>query len=105
MFADILFYKYCILFKYLNFWGCTLTGAKKAAFDEEKAAAEFLDSVGVIANVWPQAQTKPDGLKNCAVFNASRVRIGFGITNSISIICHALSGFPLGVFLVNPPRL
>ena len=55
--------------------GCTLTGAKKAAFDEEKAAAEFLDSVGVIANVWPQAQTKPDGLKNCAVFNASRIRI------------------------------
>lgn len=55
--------------------GCTLMGTKKAAFDEEKAAAEFLDTVGVFANVWPQAQTKPDGLKNCAVFNASRVRI------------------------------
>ena len=28
-----------------------------------------------ISNEWPQAQTKPDGLKNCAVFNADRVRI------------------------------
>ena len=55
--------------------GCALTGAKKAGFTEEKAAAQFLDGIGVICNVWPQAQTKPDGLKNCAVFNADRVRI------------------------------
>ena len=55
--------------------GCMLTGAKKAGFAEEKAAAQFLDGIGVICNVWPQAQTKPDGLKNCAVFNAERVRI------------------------------
>lgn len=55
--------------------GCSLTGAKKAGFDEEKAAAEFLDSIGVIANVWPQAQSKPDGLRNCAIFNPNRVRI------------------------------
>ena len=55
--------------------GCALTGAKKAGFDEEKAAAEFLDAIGVIANVWPQAQTKPDGLRNCAIFNPSRVNI------------------------------
>lgn len=55
--------------------GCTLTGAKKAGFDEEKAAAEFLDSIGVIANVWPQAQTKPDGLRNYAVFNPDRVTV------------------------------
>lgn len=55
--------------------GCALTGAKKAGFDEEKAAAEFLDAIGVIANVWPQAQTKPDGLRNCAIFNPSRVKI------------------------------
>ncbi|MCI6418731.1 MAG: hypothetical protein MR794_00310 [Bacteroidales bacterium] len=55
--------------------GCTLTGAKKAAFAEEKAAAEFLDAIGVIANVWPQAQTKPDGLRNCAIFNPANVRI------------------------------
>ena len=55
--------------------GCALTGAKKAGFDEEKAAAEFLDSIGVIANVWPQAQTKPEGLRNCAIFNPSRITI------------------------------
>ncbi len=55
--------------------GCVLTGAKKAGFAEEKAAAQFLDGIGVICNVWPQAQTKPDGLKNCAVFNADHVHI------------------------------
>ncbi len=55
--------------------GCYLTGAKKAGFDEEKAAAEFLDSIGVIANVWPQAQSKPDGLRNCAIFKPERVHI------------------------------
>ena len=55
--------------------GCTLTGAKKSGFAEEKAAAKFFDEIGVFCNVWPQAQTKPDGLKNCAVFNADRVRI------------------------------
>lgn len=55
--------------------GCMLTGTKKAGFAEEKAAAQFLDGIGVICNVWPQAQTKPDGLKNCAVFNADRVSI------------------------------
>lgn len=55
--------------------GTALTGAKKAGFAEEKAAAEFFDSIGVIYNVWPQAQTKPDGLRNYAVFNADRVRI------------------------------
>ena len=55
--------------------GTMLTGAKKAGLAEEKAAAEFLDSIGVIYNVWPQAQSKPDGLRNFAVFNAGRVRI------------------------------
>ena len=55
--------------------GCTLTGAKKSGFEEEKAAAKFLDEIGVFCNMWPQAQKKPDGLKNCAVFNADRVRI------------------------------
>lgn len=55
--------------------GCALTGAKKASFEEEKAAAAFFDGIGVICNVWPQAQSKPDGLKNCAVFNAERVHI------------------------------
>ena len=55
--------------------GMTLTGGKKNGFAEEKAAAEKLDSLGVIFNVWPQAQSKPDGLKNIAVFNTDNVRI------------------------------
>ena len=55
--------------------GTALTGAKKAGVEEERRAAEFLDSIGVIYNVWPQAQSKPDGLKNIAVFNAKRVNI------------------------------
>lgn len=55
--------------------GKTLAGTKKAGFAEEKMAAEFLESIGVHYNVWPQAQSKPDGLKNIAVFDASRVQI------------------------------
>lgn len=55
--------------------GTILTGAKKAGFAEEKAAAEFLNSIGVLYNVWPTAQTKPDGAKNFAVFDASNIRI------------------------------
>lgn len=55
--------------------GLQLTGCEKRCLQSEKAAAEFLDSVGVFCSVWPQAQNKPDGLKNCAVFNAENVRI------------------------------
>ena len=55
--------------------GMTLTGAKKAGFAEEKAAAELLNSLGVLYNVWPTAQTKPDGPKNIAVFDAANVKI------------------------------
>ena len=55
--------------------GMKLTGGKNPGFAEEKAAAQFLDEIGVFCNVWPQAQNKPDGLRNCAVFNADRVRI------------------------------
>ncbi len=55
--------------------GMTLTGAKKSGFAEEKAAAELLNRLGVLYNVWPTAQTKPDGPKNIAVFDASNVRI------------------------------
>ena len=55
--------------------GRTLTGAKKSGFAEEKAAAQLLDSVGVLYNVWPTAQTNPDGPKNIAVFNEANVRI------------------------------
>ena len=55
--------------------GTALTGAKKAGVEEERRAAEFLDGIGVIYNVWPQAQSRPDGLKNIAVFNADHVNI------------------------------
>ena len=55
--------------------GMTLTGGDKNGFAEEKAAAEFFDSIGVIYNVWPQYQKNPEGLLNFAVFNADRVRI------------------------------
>ena len=55
--------------------GLTLAGCKKKDFASEKAAAEFLDSLGVHFMVWPTAQNKPDGDKNIAVFDASKVRI------------------------------
>ena len=62
--------------KFFRKWvGMTLTGSSKAAFAEEKAAAEFLSSLGVLCNVWPTAQTKPDGPKNIAVFDAANVAI------------------------------
>ena len=55
--------------------GMTLTNSKKVSLESEKAAAAFLDSIGVFCNVWPQAQSKPDGLKNYAVFDAKKVHI------------------------------
>ena len=55
--------------------GMTLTNNKKVCLKSEKAAAAFLDSIGVFCNVWPQAQSKPDGLKNYAVFDAKKVHI------------------------------
>ena len=55
--------------------GMTLTSSDKVSLESEKAAAAFLDSIGVFCNVWPQAQAKPDGLKNCAVFDANKVHI------------------------------
>ena len=55
--------------------GRTLTGAKKSGFEEEKAAAKFLDGIGVICNIWPKDQKNFDSPKNCVVFNADRVRI------------------------------
>ena len=62
--------------KELRKWiGMQLTGSKKPCLESEKAGAEFLDSIGVFCNVWPQAQSKPDGLKNCAVFNEKHVHI------------------------------
>ena len=56
--------------------GRTLTGAQKTGFEEEKAAAKFLDEIGVICNIWPKYQKNPENSpKNCVVFNADRVRI------------------------------
>ena len=55
--------------------GMTLTGSKRNGFAEEKAAAVLLNELGVFFNVWPTAQTKPDGQKNVAVFKPSNVTI------------------------------
>ena len=67
--------------------GMTLLGTKKNGFAEEKAAAELLNSLGVLYNVWPQAQSKPDGLKNIAVFDAAHVRIVKVERISIALKC------------------
>lgn len=61
--------------KFRKWVGMTLTGAKKNDLASEKAAADLLNSLGVLYNVWPTAQTKPDGPKNIAVFDAANVRI------------------------------
>lgn len=55
--------------------GMTLTGSKVNGLEEEKAVAKLLNELGVLFNVWPQAQTKPDGLKNVAVFDENNVKI------------------------------
>lgn len=44
-------------------------------FAAEKAAAELLNSLGVLYNVCPHAPTKPDGPKKMAVFDAANVTI------------------------------
>ena len=55
--------------------GMTLTGSRANGLEEEKAAAELLNGRGVLFNVWPTAQSKPDGEKNVAVFCEKNVRI------------------------------
>lgn len=55
--------------------GMTINGVKKAGFAEEKVSAGFLNSIGVLYNTWPTAQTKPDGAKNIAVFDTSNIHI------------------------------
>lgn len=55
--------------------GMAIMGTKKNGVAEEKAAAQLLDSVDVLYNVWPQVQTKPNGLRNIAVFNPNNVKI------------------------------
>ena len=55
--------------------GMTLTGSRANGLEEEKAAAELLNGRGVLFNVWPTAQSKPDGEKNVAVFCEKNVSI------------------------------
>jgi len=63
--------------------GLTLTGCKDRCLESEKAAAEFLDSVGVICSIWPNAQKKAEtyndwpemGKLHVLVFNDKYVRI------------------------------
>lgn len=63
--------------------GNILTGktgtAKKlsasADFEAEKAAAEFLLTIGVDMLIWPQSQSNPDGLQNRAILDDSKVKI------------------------------
>lgn len=47
----------------------------KADLEAEKAASQFLLSIGVEMLVWPYSQTKPDGEQNRAILDDSKVRI------------------------------
>lgn len=47
----------------------------KANLDAEKAAAQFFSEIGLEYFVWPQAQSKPDGLTNRVVLNIDKIRI------------------------------
>lgn len=46
-----------------------------ASLEAEKAASTFLLSIGVEMLVWPQSQTKPDGLQNRLIYDASKIKI------------------------------
>lgn len=52
-----------------------LSGSGKVDVRGEKAAAEFLDAIGVIAIVWPYSWRNPDSTLNRAVFNYQNVKI------------------------------
>ena len=63
--------------------GMTLTGSEKVSLASEKAAAAFLDSIGVFCIIWPHPQRRTDaynnwldmGPKNLVVFDANKVTI------------------------------
>lgn len=55
--------------------GLQLTGCKKRNLESERAAAEFLDSIGVLYIIVPRNWMKPEGELTYAVFNADNVRI------------------------------
>ena len=47
----------------------------KADLEAEKAAAQFLGTIGLDFFVWPQSQANPDGLTNRAVIDDTQVKI------------------------------
>ena len=63
--------------------GMTLSGSEKVCLASEKAAAAFLDNIGVFCFIWPHPQRRTDaynnwldmGPKNYAVFDANKVII------------------------------
>ena len=66
--------------EFRKFIACQLGGTKKPTLAGEKAAAEFLDRLGVVCIVWPYNWKKDAKRRfkppfNSAVFNADRVRI------------------------------
>ena len=59
--------------EFRKFLAKRLTG--KADFQGEKAAADFLDSIGVVCIVWPYNWKKPEAGTNRAIFDASKIKI------------------------------
>lgn len=59
--------------KFRKFLAKKLTG--KADFTGEKAAADFLNSIGVECIVWPYNWKKPEAGTNRAIFNEEKIQI------------------------------
>ncbi len=72
--------------------GMTLLGTKKNTFAGEKAAADLLNSLGVLYNVWPRAQGKKDGPRNVTVFSEANVKILK--VEHIDVICKMVCNKP-----------
>lgn len=60
---------------YRKWLGTLVAGKDSGPLTVEKEAAHILQGIGVEYNVWPTAQTKPDGEKNIAVFNPELIRV------------------------------
>jgi hypothetical protein len=61
--------------EFRKWFGKALAGTGASQFEQERQAAEVLESLDVHYNVWPQSQSNPEGPKNIAVFDPARVRI------------------------------
>jgi hypothetical protein len=61
--------------EFRKWFGKALAGTGSSQFEQERQAAEVLESLDVHYNVWPQSQSNPEGPKNIAVFDPARVRI------------------------------